>query len=57
MNVFIVIIFLRDMMEQQHVDPKEAVQIHEDIQSKQSVAIHWGTFPLAYEVNRTFVSV
>lgn len=37
-------------MKGQHVDPEEAVQIHQDLQAKQSVAIHWGTFALAYEV-------
>jgi L-ascorbate metabolism protein UlaG (beta-lactamase superfamily) len=30
-----------------HCSPAEAVQIHEDIRSQQSVAIHYGTFPLA----------
>lgn len=39
----------RDVMVGQHVDPAEAVQIHQDLQAKQSVAIHWGTFALAYE--------
>ncbi|XP_055009506.1 N-acyl-phosphatidylethanolamine-hydrolyzing phospholipase D isoform X2 [Boleophthalmus pectinirostris] len=39
----------RDVMVGQHVDPAEAVQIHEDLQAKQSVAIHWGTFALAHE--------
>lgn len=38
------------MMQGQHVDPEEAVQIHQDLQAKQSVAIHWGTFALANEV-------
>lgn len=37
-------------MKGQHVDPEEAVQIHVDLQAKHSVAIHWGTFALAYEV-------
>lgn len=30
-----------------HCSPAEAVQIHEDVKSMQSVAIHFGTFPLA----------
>ncbi|KAK1789460.1 hypothetical protein P4O66_015374 [Electrophorus voltai] len=39
----------RDIMKAQHVDPEEAVQIHIDIQAKNSLAIHWGTFALSYE--------
>lgn len=38
-------------MKYQHVDPEEAVKIHIDVQAKKSVAIHWGTFALANEVN------
>lgn len=30
-----------------HCSPKEAVQIHRDVRSAQSVACHFGTFPLA----------
>lgn len=37
--------FLKD----NHCNPAEAVQIHKDLKSKQSVAIHWGTFPLSDE--------
>ncbi|XP_053270950.1 N-acyl-phosphatidylethanolamine-hydrolyzing phospholipase D isoform X2 [Pleuronectes platessa] len=39
----------RDVMKGQHIDPEEAVQIHQDLQAKHSVAIHWGTFVLTYE--------
>jgi len=39
----------RDFMKDVHCNPAEAVQIHKDLQSKQSMAIHWGTFPLADE--------
>ena len=39
------------MMRSQHVDPEQAVLIHQDIQAKHSLAIHWGTFALANEVS------
>ncbi|XP_012694659.2 N-acyl-phosphatidylethanolamine-hydrolyzing phospholipase D isoform X2 [Clupea harengus] len=39
----------RGIMRSQHVDPEEAVKIHIDVQAKHSLAIHWGTFALAYE--------
>ena len=39
----------RNFMRDHHCDPEEAVQIHNDVRSKQSIAIHWGTFPLADE--------
>jgi N-acyl-phosphatidylethanolamine-hydrolysing phospholipase D len=32
-----------------HVNPEEAVRIHQDVRSKQSVAMHWGTFRLTLE--------
>lgn len=30
-----------------HVSPGEAVKIHQDVKSKKSIAMHFGTFPLA----------
>ncbi|XP_033049557.1 N-acyl-phosphatidylethanolamine-hydrolyzing phospholipase D isoform X1 [Trachypithecus francoisi] len=39
----------RWFMKYQHVDPEEAVRIHIDVQTKKSMAIHWGTFALANE--------
>lgn len=39
----------RYFMKDHHCDPADALQIHRDIRAKQSVAIHWGTFPLADE--------
>ena len=39
----------RWFMSQHHVNPEESVQIHKDIGSKKSVAIHWGTFILTDE--------
>ncbi|XP_076015023.1 N-acyl-phosphatidylethanolamine-hydrolyzing phospholipase D isoform X2 [Genypterus blacodes] len=39
----------RDVMQGQHVDPEQAVQIHQDLQAKHSLAIHWGTFALSNE--------
>ncbi len=32
-----------------HVDPDDAVRIHQDVRSKQSIGIHWGTFKLTDE--------
>ena len=39
----------RFFMHDSHCDPWESVNIHKDIRSRRSVAIHWGTFPLANE--------
>jgi N-acyl-phosphatidylethanolamine-hydrolysing phospholipase D len=39
----------RWLMRPMHVDPDEAVQIHLDVLSRQSVACHWGTFALTDE--------
>ena len=40
-------------MKPQHVDPEEAVMIHQDIKSMQSFGIHWGTFKMTTEVRYT----
>lgn len=39
----------RWFMRHHHVNPEEAVRIHQDVRSKVSVAIHWGTFILTDE--------
>jgi L-ascorbate metabolism protein UlaG (beta-lactamase superfamily) len=39
----------RWFMRPHHISPEEAVQVHLDLQSKKSVAIHWGTFILTDE--------
>jgi len=39
----------RWFMARHHVNPAEAVQIHKDIGSQKSMAIHWGTFILTDE--------
>ncbi len=39
----------RWFMKSVHVDPPEAVQIHQDTNSQQSIASHWGTFKLSDE--------
>lgn len=39
----------RWFMRPHHITPEEAVQVHLDVHSKKSVAIHWGTFILTDE--------
>ena len=37
----------RWFMAPMHIDPTEALQAHRDLRSSLSLAMHWGTFPLA----------
>lgn len=39
----------RNFMKTVHVNPAEAVQIHQDLASRASMGIHWGTFILSGE--------
>ena len=39
----------RWFMKTMHVDPPEAVRIHQDVRSEQSVGMHWATFKLTDE--------
>jgi N-acyl-phosphatidylethanolamine-hydrolysing phospholipase D len=39
----------RWFMAQQHIDPEEAVVVHQDIRAKRSIGMHWGTFQLSAE--------
>lgn len=39
----------RWFMSPVHVDPEQAVMIHQDVRSRKSIGIHWGTFRLADE--------
>ncbi|KAL7079415.1 hypothetical protein ACQ4LE_001446 [Meloidogyne hapla] len=36
----------RWFMHPQHIDPSEAVQIHKFVNSKKSIAVHWGTYEM-----------
>lgn len=39
----------RWFMKAQHINPDEAVKIHQDVGSKFSIGVHWGTFELTDE--------
>jgi N-acyl-phosphatidylethanolamine-hydrolysing phospholipase D len=39
----------RWLMHPVHINPAEAVRVHKDVQSRLSIACHWGTFRLADE--------
>ncbi|MDQ7969126.1 MAG: MBL fold metallo-hydrolase [Oxalicibacterium faecigallinarum] len=39
----------RWFMQTQHVDPTDAVKIHQTIKSAYSIGVHWGTFEMADE--------
>ena len=39
----------RWFMKAQHIDPDEAVRIHEEIGARLSIGMHWGTFQLSAE--------
>ena len=36
-------------MKYHHCNVEEAIQIHQDIKSRKSIAMHWGTFQLTDE--------
>lgn len=40
----------RDFMKSYHINPEEAVKIHQHIKTKLSIGMHWGTYPLTAEL-------
>ncbi|CAD5231294.1 unnamed protein product [Bursaphelenchus xylophilus] len=36
----------RYFMKGQHIDPEEAVKVHQLVKAKHSIGIHWGTYPM-----------
>lgn len=42
--------YFRPILSFQHVDPQEAVQIHQDVRAVRSIGMHWGTFECTKEV-------
>lgn len=39
----------REIMQTMHINPREAFKIHQQLNSKKSIGIHWGTFQLTNE--------
>jgi N-acyl-phosphatidylethanolamine-hydrolysing phospholipase D len=39
----------RDFMKAYHLNPEEAVLVHKHIRTRQSIGMHWGTYPLTAE--------
>ncbi len=39
----------RWFMHQQHIDPKQAIQLFDELNCKKAIGIHWGAFELADE--------
>lgn len=39
----------RAFMRLYHADPEDAIRIHKDVRARQSIGMHWGTYPLTAE--------
>ena len=40
----------RSFMKPYHLNPEEAVKVHQHLRTRRSIGMHWGTYPLTAEI-------